>query len=83
MESVSNLRVTCCAVYARADICCGRSSSHSGLDVNRINSTNTALNPVNAPPMLVRFLKEAKKEGPFTGIQTEGGVRPGICGGKV
>jgi hypothetical protein len=83
MERVSNLRVTCCAVYACANIYYGCSSSHSGLDVNRVNPTNTALNPVNAPPMPVRFLKETKKEGPFTGTQIEGGARPGTCGDKV
>jgi hypothetical protein len=72
-EYVGKPRVTCC-VYTRAGLYCGRSSSHSSLDANRVNYTNTALNPVDRPPTLVRFLKEPKKEGPFTGIQTDGGA---------
>lgn len=83
MEYVSKPRVTCCCVYTRAGLHCGCSNSHSSLDANRVNYTNTALNPVNRPPALVRFLKETKKECPFTGIQTDGCARPSTCGGEV
>jgi hypothetical protein len=33
----------------------------------------------NISPMLLHFLKEAQKEGYFTGIQAENSVRHGSC----
>ena len=70
------------AVYARADIYCGRSSSHSGLGVDQVNPTDTGPQSCQHAFDASPLLKETKKEGLFTGIQIECGAGPDTCGGK-